>query len=212
MARLGDNDGVLVDTEHLYYKSTKEVLSEVGVLLSEEVYVERSLRAGRSLFDVLCDDGFSDEAVRKLRERRDALYAQYIENEDVAVSGMERVISKLHGSVKMGVVTSSKRGHFDAIHKKTGFMGYFDFSVVREDCVESKPSPEPYLKGVALSGFSASECLAVEDSERGLRSAVSAGIDCIVTPRNLSLGMDFTDARAICRNPDELLSFIKPLI
>lgn len=37
-AILWDNDGVLVDTERLYFRATKEILATVGVELSQEMY------------------------------------------------------------------------------------------------------------------------------------------------------------------------------
>lgn len=54
-AILWDNDGVLVDTERLYYKSTKEALSETGVDLTEELFKTISLKQGRSSFDLAAE-------------------------------------------------------------------------------------------------------------------------------------------------------------
>ena len=45
-----DNDGVLVDTEKLYFKATREVLSEIGVDLTTELFAQISLKQGRSVF------------------------------------------------------------------------------------------------------------------------------------------------------------------
>ena len=46
-AILFDNDGVLVDTEALYFRANREVLATIGVTLDEEAYVELFLRSGR---------------------------------------------------------------------------------------------------------------------------------------------------------------------
>ena len=63
-----------------------------------------------------------------------------------------------------------------------------------------KPDPDPYLTAVGRSGFQASECVAVEDSERGLASAAAAGIRCIVIPRGLSRGGNFTGAWKVLKD------------
>ena len=42
-----------------------------------------------------------------------------------------------------------------------------------------KPSPEPYLKAAEALGLSPEECLAVEDSANGIRSAHAAGTKCV---------------------------------
>ena len=45
-AVIWDNDGVLVDTEELYFKATREVLSEIGVDLTAELFNRISFNAG----------------------------------------------------------------------------------------------------------------------------------------------------------------------
>jgi beta-phosphoglucomutase-like phosphatase (HAD superfamily) len=69
-----------------------------------------------------------------------------------------------------------------------------DFVLTREDYVSSKPDPEPYLLALSRSGASADECLVVEDSQRGLRAAIAAGIDCAVVYNAFTTSHDFTGA------------------
>ena len=64
-----------------------------------------------------------------------------------------------------------------------------DFVLVRDDYELAKPHPEPYLTGLRRFGATTDETLVVEDSSRGLRSAVAAGIDCVVVHN------DFTEAQ-----------------
>ena len=47
-----DNDGVLVDTEALYFQSNQEVLATVGITLTREFFMEQSLVRGESVFDL----------------------------------------------------------------------------------------------------------------------------------------------------------------
>jgi HAD superfamily hydrolase (TIGR01509 family) len=55
-----------------------------------------------------------------------------------------------------------------------------DFVIVREHYRFAKPHPEPYLTGLRRFGATKAESLVVEDSSRGLNSAVAAGIDCVI--------------------------------
>ena len=80
----------------------------------------------------------------------------------------------------MGIVTSSQRVHSDAIHNQSALLPYFEFVVTREDFVHGKPAPDPYLEGLRRIKLDRQVCLAVEDSERGLLSAVAAGLQCVV--------------------------------
>ena len=51
----------------------------------------------------------------------------------------------------------------------------FDVVVAGDDVTHGKPHPEPYEKAAALLGCKPSECIAIEDSTTGLRSAEAAG-------------------------------------
>ena len=106
----------------------------------------------------------------------------------------------------MGIVTSSRRDHFEIIHSSTGFRKYFDFEITSDECNETKPSPKPYLIALEKSGFDKAECLIIEDSERGLKAAIAAGIKCYVIPTELTKNSDFTGAAKILNNINELIS------
>ena len=54
--------------------------------------------------------------------------------------------------------------------------------VTRDDVVNGKPHPEPYLKASTALGYSPADVLAIEDSPTGLRSAHAAGLMAILAP------------------------------
>jgi beta-phosphoglucomutase-like phosphatase (HAD superfamily) len=69
--------------------------------------------------------------------------------------------------------------------------------LTREQYTNSKPDPEPYRAAIARTGFSPGQCLAVEDTERGLVAAVQAGAKCVVIPHALTAGGDFRAAHRV---------------
>ena len=56
-ALLWDNDGVLVDTEPLFFRATCEILEGTGISVSRELYVDYAMRHGRSLFELVAERG-----------------------------------------------------------------------------------------------------------------------------------------------------------
>jgi beta-phosphoglucomutase-like phosphatase (HAD superfamily) len=74
--------------------------------------------------------------------------------------------------------------------------------------VSSKPDPEPYLLALSRFGVHAHECLVVEDSQRGLRAAIAAGIDCAVVYNAFTASHNFTGAAHLLRSIDELPGII----
>jgi len=199
-----DNDGVLVDTEILYFRATRDILSRVGVDLTVAAFIDISLRQGRSVFDLAERAGLSPEGVEKLRDDRNRLYGEMLECGIRIMDGVEQSLRELKGRVSLGVVTSSRREHFLKMHQETGLLDYFDFILTREDFHHAKPHPEPYREAVKRVGCAAEDCLAVEDSERGLVSASAAGIRCLVVPNDLTRDQDFSKASRILRGADEV--------
>ena len=196
-AILWDNDGVLVDTEGLYFRATRETLSRVGVDLTKEMFAEYSLKHGRSVWHLATDKGSSPDEVKHLRGERNSLYEQLLHQGDTLIDGVEETLANLHGKFLMGIVTSSRPEHFEIIHQDTGVLKYFDFVITSLYYTNFKPDPEPYLVGLERTGCSTDECVVIEDSARGLTAANAAGIRCLVIPNGLAPIEDFAAAHLI---------------
>lgn len=203
-AILWDNDGVLVDTEHLYFQATRETLAARGIEITEAQYLELFLQQSRGILHFAHEHGWSEEQLERIRRERSALYSALLREHSRVIDGVEEVLAALHGRCIMGIVTSSQREHFDIIHGKSGLLRYFDFVLASGDYSEPKPHPEPYLKAVERAGVAPEECIVIEDSERGLASAKAAGLRCIVVPSRLTAGRPFAGALHVARDIREL--------
>ncbi len=206
-----DNDGVLVDTEELYFDATRAVLAAAGFALSPQQFTELSLRQGRSVFE-LVRHALDEQGIERLRSARNARYAERLAAGVPALDGIEEVLAALRGRVTLGVVTSSNPEHFEIVHRATGLLRYFDFALTNHDYEHSKPHPAPYLAALARCGLAAEQCIAIEDSERGLAAARAAGLRCIVVPRGLTHGGDFAGAHCVLDHAREITSVLAPLL
>jgi HAD superfamily hydrolase (TIGR01509 family) len=203
-----DNDGVLVETEHLYFQATQQVLASVGIPLTQEQYLELFLVQGRGAWHLAEEHGIGPGDIDHLRNERNALYGDLLAQATRLTPDIVRVLDALHGKYVMGVVTSSRKDHFDLIHRTTGLLKYFEFVLTASDFSRVKPDPEPYLRAVDRSGVGPAACVAIEDSERGLESAMRAGISCIVVPTALTQGGNFAGARRILGSIGEILTVL----
>ncbi|MBN1545912.1 MAG: HAD-IA family hydrolase, partial [Syntrophaceae bacterium] len=82
--------------------------------------------------------------------------------------------------------TGSPRDKLLLAHRETELLPLFDCVVTSDDCTQSKPHPGPYFKAMDQLGLMPLECLAVEDSPRGLNAAHAAGIRCLLIPTPLT--------------------------
>ncbi len=207
-AILWDNDGVLVDTEHLYFLATQDTLATRGIAIDETQYLELFLQQSRGILHFAHEHGWSEEELTRVRRERSALYSALLREHSHVIDGAEEVLAALHGRYTMGIVTSSQREHFDIIHARSGLLKYIDFVLTSGDYENPKPHPEPYLKAVERAGVASNECIVIEDSERGLTAATAAGLKCVIVPSRLTAGRPFTAAYKVLSNIREVLELL----
>jgi len=201
---LFDNDGVLVETEKWYFRANYEILKTMGIELEEERYREIMIN-GQSAFLLAQEEGHDSATVEHARDKRNELYQHYIRTEDIAIPGVKDVLSSLKEDYSMGIVTSARREDFELIHASRGITDHMQFVLCSGEYRRSKPHPDPYLKGLELLGGQKHEAFVVEDSQRGLRSAVNAGIDCVVVANHFTSSHDFSDASHHIKTLEELI-------
>ncbi len=199
-----DNDGVLVNTEHLYFQANRETLASIGVELTTKLYHDLFLMQGRGAWHLAPPGSLRPEDISRLREQRNARYSELLQQEDLLIDGVKEVLQTLHGTYHMGIVTSSRKEHFEIIHRSTDILRYFEFVLTGENYTNLKPEPEPYLLALEQTGYHKDECVVIEDSQRGLIAAQRAGLQCIVIPHKLSQYGHFERAYRILNNISEL--------
>lgn len=190
---LFDHDGVLVDTEFWYFKAGARALADIGVTLDRDVYIQ-DMQQGLGTWSRARAAGIDEATISRQRVARDRYYQEYLRTEVIEIEGVAEALAELSKYVHMAIVTTAKRADFDLIHEKRQIVQFMDFVLVREDYRLAKPHPEPYLAGLQRFGATKDETLVVEDSSRGLRSAVAAGIDCAVVDNDFTREQDFSTA------------------
>ena len=208
-AILWDNDGVLVDTEGLYFQAGHEVLATQGVELTHRDFAEQSLKKGLSVFDFLPDQ--NAELIERLRVKRNARYSALLSEGVPVIDGVVETLETFYGRVQMGIVTGSLRDHFDIVHAKTDLLPFFDFVLAREDYREAKPHPDAYLTAMRLHGLQPDDCVVVEDSERGCVAAAAAGLRVLAVPNALSKYGDFSSAYKILNSVRDVVKEVERL-
>lgn len=191
---LFDHDGVLVDTELWYFKAGERALASVGVSLDRDRYLEE-MTAGLGTWVQARAAGIDEQTIDRLRDARDAYYQDYLRTESIEIDGVIEALAELSQLARLAIVTTSKRADFELIHRDGQITRFMDFVLVREDYQRSKPDPEPYATALARFGANRDAALVVEDSSRGLRSAVAAGIDCVIVHNDFTQSQDFSEAR-----------------
>jgi len=207
---LFDHDGVLVETEQWYYLANKRALASLGIDLPRDAYLV-NMANGVSAWEEARVSGISESDIKRCRELRNRYYREYLVTEDIEIEGVLQTLAELADTYRMGIVTTSKPPDFALIHERRSILDHMEFHLTRGDYERAKPHPEPYLRGLQCFGATAAETVVVEDSARGLKSAIAAGIDCIVVANKFTEAHDLSKATGRVATFRELPSTIKGL-
>lgn len=207
-AILWDNDGVLVDTERLFFEATKSAFARLGLHLTEEVWAARYLGEGRGSGEIARDLGGDPHRIGPVLDERNQRYLQILQQAPPIRPRVRETLMALPDRAKMAIVTGCHRHQLHLMHDSSGLLEFFDVIVTGDDCTYSKPHPEPYLTATKALDICAGNCVAVEDSQRGLASATAAGVACVVVPSQLTRTLDFAGALAVEQDVSGVLKHI----
>jgi len=176
-------DGLLIESETLYRDSFLAASDEGGHGMRVETYQ----KVCGSPWDVITGTIFADYGADfPIDTFRDAWlrHLAVLMAEGVALKpGVIEILDLLDRlDIRRAIATSSRH---DSVTRHLGpydLLRRFDTIVARGDYTDPKPSPMPYLTAAKRLGIDPGQCLALEDSYHGVRSASSAGMLTIMVP------------------------------
>jgi HAD superfamily hydrolase (TIGR01509 family) len=177
-----DMDGLLVDTEPIWFEIECEVMARLGGDWSP---ADQARLVGGSLdatLDYLLSKASQpvprDELARWLLG---GMVARLDRSQVQLRPGALELLTEVRAAgVPHALVTSSERVIMDAVFRATGLR--FAVTVCAEDVTRIKPDPEPYLLGSKLLAADPGGCVALEDSPNGVAAAEAAGCQVIAVP------------------------------
>lgn len=179
-----DMDGVLLDTEKLYVRFWCEAANFYGYNMQE-----RHALAIRSLarpFAIERLKGYfgQDFDYCAVHDKRIELMDKYIEENGIETKpgALDTLKYLKEHNYKIALATATGAEKTVRYLKQTGLYGYFDEIVCAAMVKKGKPEPDIYLKAAELLGLSPNNCIAVEDSPNGVKSAYTAGCRVVTVP------------------------------
>ncbi|MCL2707757.1 MAG: HAD family phosphatase [Defluviitaleaceae bacterium] len=175
-----DMDGVLIDSQHLHYKSDIDALSKAGA--------KASLRDVTPYAGVAAFDRFS--AYKKnfkinlsveelLRLQVETLSIAFGRGELVPIDGIPELLEFLRARKKRTALASSSSNELiETVLTKTKLKNYFEIAISGEDVPSGKPSPDIFLRAAQMLGVLPASCAVIEDSPNGILAAKRAGMTC----------------------------------
>jgi HAD superfamily hydrolase (TIGR01509 family) len=181
-AVLWDMDGTLVDTEPYWITAEHGIVEEAGGVWNEE-YAHQLV--GNDLMvsaQFIRDNSPVElEPVEIIEELLARVIVQVREHVPWRPGARELLASLREAGVPSALVTMSWRSLADAVVAALP-EGTFEVLITGDEVEHGKPHPEPYLAAARALGVEVADCVAIEDSPTGVRSAVTAGVPTLAVP------------------------------
>ncbi|MFN3706813.1 HAD family hydrolase [Microcella sp.] len=185
-AVLWDMDGTIVDTEPYWMAAEVALVESYGGSWSTEDAMQL-VGSGLENSALILQRAGVDLGVQEIIDR---LTDEVLSQIDVAVPwrpGARELIDQLRAAgIPIALVTMSMRRMAVRVADAIG-PGTFDVVIGGDDVSHEKPHPEPYLTAAERLGVDIAHCVAIEDSQFGLASAISSGAAAIGAPLHLAL-------------------------
>ncbi|MEK7474298.1 MAG: HAD family phosphatase [Candidatus Coatesbacteria bacterium] len=176
-----DLDGLLADTEPFYFEAHRQVFAKYGVALTMEEYARRWIILGQRTSGAAPAMGITeDPAVLTLEAK--ALYREMVRAGVTAMPHAVETMRAVSARFPTILVTNTPEAETRLILEKTGLAPYLHHLAPRESYENPKPAPDSYLAAARILGRAPGGCLAIEDSPRGVRAALAAGMRCVWIP------------------------------
>jgi HAD superfamily hydrolase (TIGR01509 family) len=177
-----DLDGVLIDSERAWDGARRELVAEAGGTWTEQATRALLGMSSREWPVYLRDELGVDLAAAEINagvvERVTARYREDLP----AIDGAREAVARLGDRWPLGLASSSNREVIDLVLDALGVAERFAVTVSSEEVDRGKPAPDVYLEAVRLLGADPAACVAIEDSENGIRSAHAAGMRVLAIP------------------------------
>lgn len=210
---LFDMDGLLLCTEQVYLESFHIALQQMEFPFPERVHgvfqsmVGTSGPTGQAILHAEIAPHVDLEACIAIWDR--VIAERFVKGIPVKPGAKELLARLQTAGLPIAVATSTKTpkaiGHLDS----TGLLPMIQHVVGGDQVENSKPAPDIYLKAAESIGANVERCAAFEDSNIGIRAAVSSGAIAVQVPDLVSPDAD-TRALGHCI-ADDLLAGAKAI-
>ena len=177
-----DMDGLLIDSERVILDCWRATAAAQSLALDDALWLSMV-----GLHEAGCTELLQGllgaEQAERLTLACHRRYDQLLESGLPLKRGARELLQLLSGcGVPLAVATSTRRDRARLKLMRSGIDGYFSHVVTSSDVLHAKPAPDLYLLAAQRLGIAPGECVALEDSEFGVRAASAAGIRVIQVP------------------------------
>lgn len=180
-----DMDGLMFDTEKIYYESWFRFEEKYGFSFNEELRKKFTGKNEAAIRDELTKLLGSRDRAKNLRQdlEKDRIKSLETYKGSIKKEGLDVLLEFARAeNIKCALASSNDKDKIDLLLKKENIYDYFDFIISGENVEKSKPDPEIFIKAKDHFKLKDDECLILEDSYNGYLAAKKSSMDYLIIP------------------------------
>lgn len=196
-----DMDGLLFDTESLYWECGDELLRRRGHRFCKDLQQRMMGRVGVAAMQEMIDFFSLDDSAEAMLQESDVVFFGLLERGVDHMPGLGSWIEFLReAELPFGLATSSQRKFVDVLFQEIGWRDHLAFTLTGDDVTRGKPDPQIYLMAAERLGIPPEQMLVLEDSGNGCAAAVAAGACAVAVPSRHTKDQNFAGATLVAES------------
>lgn len=186
-AILFDMDGTIIDSEPLWLQAEIQVMAELGCHWDEQDQInclggpmERTEKYMQDRSGNVKPYGYFGQRLNEVMK------SKFVKDLQLIPNALELITKSKEAGLKTALVTASGRELMNSVITRFP-ENSFDIAISRDDVVNSKPHPEPYLMAAERLKVKIDECLVLEDSMTGVRAGLDSGAQVVAISHIISI-------------------------
>jgi HAD superfamily hydrolase (TIGR01509 family) len=193
-ALIFDMDGLMIDSERLYFAAEREMAAAYGREIRDEqlwpLMGRKPIESLRLLREILGIDTPPEE----LFAWRNRLMLEKMNRDLGAMPGLFAILDAFRGRLKLAIATGAQQEFLDLALDRLDIRERFDVLQTADGLERGKPDPEIYLIACRRLDLPPANCVVLEDARNGVLAGKAAGCPVIAVPNDYTRGQDFSEA------------------
>jgi len=187
-------DGLMIDSERLYFEAESEMAKTFGVQLLEETLWKMMGTKPIEGLSIFVKDLELPISAQDALDMRNEIMRKKLQTELEAMPGLFHILDTFFNRLKLAVCTGAQEEFLDIVVDLLKIREKFDVLQSSDGIDKGKPEPEIYLKTCEKLAVSPQECIVLEDSANGVKAGKKAGCSVIAIPSEYTQSQEFTSA------------------
>lgn len=196
-----DLDGLMFNTEDVYWKVGSELMQRRGCEYTEELSHAIMGRPPQDCFETIIRWHALDDTWEAMAAESAKIFISLLDDSVAPMPGLLDLLTTLErASIPKAICTSSNPEVVAAVLSRFAMGPRFAFVLTAVDITRGKPDPEIYQKAAARFGVTAPEMMVLEDSQAGCSAAAASGAFTVAVPAGLTVVHDFSMADLVAES------------